>query len=223
MKKALIIGLLLFTGLPVFADTGITVDSYSRAPSSASFQQQPVVFHITASGVDPAAHYAAAVLHTTGGGYQQYGCKALSSFSSFTLSFVPAQGDYDFIAVNTYPDASSCDTNSWIGSGTLEGDGSATVMSVLAPPAELFDTPVIMASVVASVQQSGSLLWPLFVFVGILIAFYIAEKVGDFIRKSVGARAPARGKAYEEEYTPEQVGRITDKIKELGDRDSFDE
>jgi len=50
-------------------------------------------------------------------------------------------------------------------------------------PAQLF------ATIQTSVQTTGNLLWPLFVFVGLLTAFYIAERVGDFVRAAVADRS----------------------------------
>jgi len=49
-----------------------------------------------------------------------------------------------------------------------------------------FSPMSLIASVTTGVQNTGNLIWPLFVFVGLLIAFYIAERVGDFVRHSVG-------------------------------------
>lgn len=55
-----------------------------------------------------------------------------------------------------------------------------------------FTPSQLLASVTAGVQNTGSLIWPLFAFVGLLVAFYIAERVGDFIRHSIGGRTSHR-------------------------------
>lgn len=111
-----------------------------------------------------------------------------------------SMGHYDF-ATNTFSNA-----------------GSAPVV-VLPPPPPAIDSSVIMASVVAGVQNTGPALWPLITFMGVLIAFWIATMAVRFIRHSVANRP----EAYKDDYTAEQRGRIVNKIKELGDRDSFDE
>jgi len=53
-----------------------------------------------------------------------------------------------------------------------------TTPSWMPPPGAL------LASVVGSVQTTGALIWPLYVFVGLMIAFYLANKIGDFFRES---------------------------------------
>jgi hypothetical protein len=58
----------------------------------------------------------------------------------------------------------------------------------------------LLASVTSGVQQTGNLIWPLFVFVGLLVAFYIAERVGDFIRNSVGGTKKSYRVGTEDEY-----------------------
>lgn len=77
-------------------------------------------------------------------------------------------------------------------------------------------TPMqLMASIVSGVQQSGNAIWPLFVFVGILITFYIAERVGDFVRNSVG-RAP-KERSYqvgtEDEYPKAERAAIVEAVE----------
>jgi len=47
----------------------------------------------------------------------------------------------------------------------------------------------LLASVTGGVQTTGESLWPLFVFVGIGLAFSIAGFVISFIRQSVGGRS----------------------------------
>jgi len=44
----------------------------------------------------------------------------------------------------------------------------------------------ILASVTSGVQDTGTALWPLLVFVGIGLAFVIGGYLVSFIRKSVG-------------------------------------
>jgi hypothetical protein len=46
----------------------------------------------------------------------------------------------------------------------------------------------LLGSVTQGVQTTGESLWPLFVFVGIGVAFVIGGYVVSFIRKSVGTR-----------------------------------
>lgn len=79
----------------------------------------------------------------------------------------------------------------------------------------------ITNSLTAGVAATGTALWPLFVFVGIGIAFGIAWYLVEFTRQSIGSKTSKKSSGYEENYTPEQVRRITKKIEELGDRDTF--
>ena len=48
---------------------------------------------------------------------------------------------------------------------------------------------MILASVRRGVQISGAPIWPLFVFVGVPIAFVIGTMLVDFIQKSVADRS----------------------------------
>lgn len=249
MRKALIIGILLLTGLPAFADT-VSVNhptAYSGPSGNTSVGASPLTgatCSITTAG-DVSVHFVSnSGLSVPGGNEVASGPNCLTSgglimrMSSLTDSISanvptdPQPWDYSWGQTGTYKllivDNTNPDANPTFDSQV--GDPGILFVSPVysivnsepptPPDNSLFDSSVIMASVVASVQQTGSLLWPMFVFMGILIAFYIAERVGDFIRKSIGAK---KSSSYEDEYTPEQRKRITDKIKELGDRDSFDE
>lgn len=46
----------------------------------------------------------------------------------------------------------------------------------------------LLASVTSGVQDTGAMLWPLFSFVGIGVAFVIAGYVVSFIKRSIGTR-----------------------------------
>jgi hypothetical protein len=46
----------------------------------------------------------------------------------------------------------------------------------------------LLASVTSGVQYTGVALWPLFVFVGVPVAFVIAGYVLSFIKRSFGNR-----------------------------------
>lgn len=207
---AAIVGL-LFSVSPVFADsllsatpsTGDITDSVSYVYTGFPFSGKTLNIYTPGNVTHQAVPYANSPFSMSSIGYSDYG----------TYNIVLTQAG----ACNAVPTADACYAS--FGAARVSYIAVAPIPPV---PQGLFDSSVIMASVVASVQESGSLLWPLFVFVGILIAFYIAEKVGSFIRASVMTKHNER-KYYEEEYTPQQRRRIVDKIKELGDRDSFDE
>ena len=70
----------------------------------------------------------------------------------------------------------------------------------------------LLASVTTGVQTTGTSLWPLFVFVGIGVAFVIASYVVSFIRHSIGG---TKSSGYEETYTPAQMSAISAKIQEI--------
>jgi hypothetical protein len=55
----------------------------------------------------------------------------------------------------------------------------------------------------------------------VYVAFFIAWEVTKFVRSAVPSIPKSHG--YEENFTPEQEEKISKKIVELGDRDSFDE
>lgn len=71
-----------------------------------------------------------------------------------------------------------------------------------APSSYMPDPFALIVDITQGVQATGALIWPLFVFLGLIIAFYIAERVGDFMRNSVGK--PPKKRKYkvgtEDEY-----------------------
>lgn len=216
MKKILAIISLLFVASPAFAAMSITPSTYSTPDTVLNFTTDSgndsfFIYSSTAiAGNWLNQGFSAPISQFVSGGYIAFG-------DTFEVVDDPLGSGVDCYGAIA-PTAADC--------AAITGGTISVVSFVAPPPTGFFDSSVIMASVVSSVQETGSLLWPLFVFMGILIAFYIAMKVGDFVRYSIGrsrATRATRTEPYEEEYTAEQRGRIVNKIKELGDRDSFDE